>query len=53
VGEIDEVFNEMELQVINLGSGISITILNIGMGLVILFSAYLWLKMNKFEVKNE
>lgn len=50
---IDEIFNEMELQVSSGGGGISTLILNCGMILVILFSAFLWLKMNKYETKNE
>lgn len=50
---IDEVFNEMELQVVSTGGGLSSLILNVGMVLVIIVSAMLWTKMNKFEAKNE
>ena len=51
--EIDEIFNEMETQVISSGGGTSALIVNIGMGLVIAASVVLWLKMNSFETKNE
>lgn len=51
--DIDEIFNEMETQVISSGGGTSALIVNIGMGLVIAASVVLWLKMNSFETKNE
>lgn len=51
--DIEDVFNEMELQVVSTGGGLSSMILNIGMVLVIIVSAMLWKKMNTFETKNE
>ena len=51
--DIDEIFTEMETQVISSGGGTSALIVNIGMGLVIAASVVLWLKMNSFETKNE
>ena len=49
--EIDDVFNEMEINTVT--TGWSNMILNFGMILVIIVSGLLWCKMNKFETKNE
>jgi hypothetical protein len=43
--EIDQVFNEMEIQVIKGGGGWSSMIINIGMIAVIIVSGMLWFKM--------
>lgn len=50
--EIDDVFNEMELQVVNTGAGWSAMIVNIGMLMVIGFSGFLWCKMKSYESKH-
>jgi len=52
MSDIDDIFNEMEVQVISNGSGWSSLILNVGMVLVIAFSTALWVKMSKYETKN-
>lgn len=50
--DIDEIFNEMEISVIKASSGWGSLIVNVGMILVILTSAMLWLKMRNYEVKQ-
>lgn len=52
MSEIDDIFNEMELHSVNNSYGVSTMIINVGMVLVILVSIGVWLKMNKYEVKN-
>lgn len=51
--DIDDFFNQMELEVLSAGAGWSTLIVRVGMVLVIAFSAILWFKMNKYESKNE
>jgi hypothetical protein len=53
MNEIDDIFNQMESEVISTGFGVSSMILNIGMVSVIAFSGFLWCKMRNFETKNE
>ena len=45
MSEIDQIFNEMETQVIKGGGGWSSMIINLGMVAVIVVSGMLWLKM--------
>ena len=47
---IDEIFNEMELTIKS--SGLGSLIINVGMIIVIIVSAFLWFKMSKYE-KND
>jgi hypothetical protein len=50
--EIDDIFNEMEKQVNTAGTGMSTMIINFGMVVVIIFSIFLWVKMNSYEGKH-
>ena len=50
--ELDDIFNEMETQVISSGVRWSSAIVNFGMIVVILFSMLLWFKMRNYETKN-
>ena len=51
MSDIDEIFNQMELTIKTSG-GVGSMIINIGMIIVIIVSAILWLKMRDYENKN-
>lgn len=50
MSDIDQIFNQMELTIKS--SGVGSTIINIGMIIVIIVSAFLWFKMRDYENKN-
>ena len=50
--EIDDIFNEMETQVVSSGVRWSSAIVNCGMIAVIVVSMLLWFKMRNYETKN-
>ena len=47
---IDEIFNQMELTIKS--SGVGSIIINTGMIIVIIVSAFLWFKMRTYEKNN-
>lgn len=47
---IDEIFNQMELTIKT--TGVGSIIINTGMIIVIIVSAFLWFKMRKYEKNN-